>query len=215
MSVITISASYGAGGAVIGPDLGRRLGAPFVDRAIPAEVAERLSVPLEQALAHDESLGSGLGRVLASFAVLTDLYAPQRRLETLGEADYRRETERVLLKAASSGHAIILGRAGALVLNEHPGTLHVRLDGPAERRVAQAIRLSQIDEPEARRGLHQTDRAREAYVRHFYGVNANDPALYHLVIDSTVIGLDTCAGLIADAAEAITAGSPPGGEGLP
>ena len=36
-------------------------------------------------------------------------------LETLGEADYRRETERVLLKAASSGHAIILGRAGPLV----------------------------------------------------------------------------------------------------
>ena len=47
--VVTISASYGAGGAYVGPKLAERLGVPFVDRAIPNEVAQRLAVPLTEA----------------------------------------------------------------------------------------------------------------------------------------------------------------------
>ena len=56
--VVTISASYGAGGAYVGPQLAERLGVPFVDRAIPTEVAQRLAVPLTEAIHHDESAGS-------------------------------------------------------------------------------------------------------------------------------------------------------------
>ena len=48
--------------------------------------------------------------------------------------------------------------------------------------------------------MRETDRAREAYVQQFYGVNARDAALYHLVIDSTTLPLDACVELIALAA---------------
>jgi cytidylate kinase len=50
--------------------------------------------------------------------------------------------------------------------------------------------------------MRASDLAREAYVRHFYGVEPNDPHLYHLVIDSTVLSLDSCVELIATAAAA-------------
>jgi cytidylate kinase len=39
-------------------------------------------------------------------------------------------------------------------------------------------------------------------VRHFYHVDARDPALYHLVIDSTAIPLGACADIIVEAAQA-------------
>ena len=45
--VVTISASYGAGGSWVGPQVAERLGCRFVDRAIPVQVAERLAVPVE------------------------------------------------------------------------------------------------------------------------------------------------------------------------
>ena len=54
MTVVTISASYGAGGSRIGPRLAERLGVEFLDRVIPTAVADRLAVPLDDALAHDE-----------------------------------------------------------------------------------------------------------------------------------------------------------------
>ena len=50
--------------------------------------------------------------------------------------------------------------------------------------------------------MRETDRAREAYVQQFYGVDARDAALYHLVIDSTALALDACVELIALAAAA-------------
>jgi cytidylate kinase len=59
-----------------------------------------------------------------------------------------------------------------------------------------------VDRETAERRMRETDRAREAYVQQFYGVDAHDPALYHLVIDSTVLGLDACVDLIALAVKA-------------
>jgi hypothetical protein len=37
--VVTLSASFGAGGSVIGPRVAEELGLPFLDRAIPVAVA--------------------------------------------------------------------------------------------------------------------------------------------------------------------------------
>jgi cytidylate kinase len=97
---------------------------------------------------------------------------------------------------------VILGRAAAVVLADLRGALHVRLDGPAERRLAQAVELEGVERATAERHMRETDRAREAYVQQFYGADARDPALYHVVIDSTALPLDACVELIALAATA-------------
>ena len=71
--LVTISASYGAGGSQVGPALAERLGVEFLDRAIPTRVADRLGCTLDDALAHDESLGDAIGRLASSFALLPEL----------------------------------------------------------------------------------------------------------------------------------------------
>ena len=98
----------------------------------------------------------------------------------------------------------MLGRAGAFVLRDDPRAFHVRLDGPRDRRIEQALRLSGSDRAEIERKLDETDRARETYVRHFYRADARDPALYHLTIDSTTLPLDAVVNLIVLAAESRT-----------
>jgi hypothetical protein len=199
--VVTLSASYGAGGGIVGPRVAELLGVPFLDRAIPVEVSRQLAVPLDEALAHDERADHGLGAVLAAFARVPLFAGGSAGPTIVDERAFADEAERVILGRASEG-GVILGRAAALVLGERPGTLHARLDAPAEARVAQAVRLGGIDEAGARRQQRDADRARDAYVRHFYGADATDPTLYHLVLDSTAIALDTCAELIATAARA-------------
>ena len=200
MAVVTLSATYGAGGSQVGPMLAERLGVAFLDRAIPTAVAERLSVPLEEALAHDESLGDAIGRLSSSFALLPELAGAMVHADLLAEEDYRRETERAIREHAAEG-AVVLGRAGQLVLRDEPGALHVRLDAPPERRVRQAMILEGVDEETAQRHLRETDRAREAYVQHFYSADPRDCRLYHLVLDSTQLPLETCVELIAHAAQ--------------
>jgi cytidylate kinase len=202
--VVTISASYGAGGAYVGPRLAERLDVPFVDRAIPNEVAHRLAVPLAEAVRHDETAGSVFERFIRALAPAGLAFGARPMLdhELVDENAYRNVTEQVIREEAARGGAVILGRAGALVLHDHPGALHVRLQGPRERRVERAMWMDGIAREEAERRLADNDRAREAYVQHFYGADPSDPGLYHLVIDSTVIDLDCCVELIVRAAAA-------------
>jgi cytidylate kinase len=203
MPVVTISASYGAGGSQVGPRLAQRLGVAFLDRAIPTAVAERLAVPLAEAVAHDEAVRSALERMLVRFAPAAQAFSGATPPpEMLDERSYLRVTEQVLRERAAEEGAVILGRAGAVVLRDAPGALHVRLDGPRERRLEQAVRLEGIDRQAAEQRMRETDRAREAYVRQFYDVDARRASLYHLVLDSTSFELDRCVELIAVAAAA-------------
>ena len=202
MPLVTISASYGAGGSQVGPRVAERLGVPFVDRAIAVVVAERLAVPLADALRHDEAVRSVLERLLARFAPAAQAFsgaAPPPDL--VDERTYLQATEQVIRERARTGDAVILGRAAAVVLQDEPRALHVRLDGAEDLRLEQAMALESVDRETAKRHMRETDRAREAYVQQFYGVDARDASIYDLVIDSTVIGLDACVELIALAAE--------------
>jgi cytidylate kinase-like protein len=203
MSVVTLSASYGAGGSQVGPRLAERLSVVFLDRVIPAAVAERLAVPLDDALAHDDAVRSVLERLLMRFAPAAQAFSGAATPpELVDERSFLRATEEVIREHAAAGSGVILGRAAAIVLRDTPGALHARLDGPAERRLDRAMELEGVDRATAERHMRETDRAREAYVQQFYGADARDAAHYHLVIDSTALALDACVELIALAAAA-------------
>ena len=199
--VVTLSASHGAGGSVVGPRVAELLGAPFLDRAIPTEVSNRLAVPLDEVLVHDDRAEHGVGALIASFARIP-MFVGAGVVSTIAEERaFREEAERVIRALAQEG-GVILGRAAALVLADHPTALHVRLDAPADARVRQAMRLNGLEEAKARSEQRDADRARDAYVKHFYGADPADPRLYHLVLDSTALDLETCAELVATAARA-------------
>ena len=206
MTLVAISASYGAGGSLIGPAVAERLEVPFVDRAIPLQVAERLDVPVDAAAALDEQPGGGswLERVLHGFIGLQTSGPAPLPAETISSEDFHRATEEVLVRQAAAGEGVVLGRGAVVVLGADPRALRVRLSGPAERRLLQAIRHQGLDRVTTEQAMRRLDRAHAEYMRRFYGVDIDDPALYHLVVDSTAIEIDTCVEMIARAAQSLT-----------
>lgn len=204
MPLVTLSAPYGAGGSQVGPLVADRLGVPFMDRAVPSRVAERMAVPLDRALSRDESVGSWLARSSVWLGHVGSVLSAVPPPGGIDEGDhFRRETEAVLREHAAGAGAVVLGRAGAIVLRDVRGALHVRLQGAEEARVRQAMRLENVDRATATQRREQLDSAREAYVRHFYHADPADPAHYHLVLDSTALPLSACAGLIVSAVRAL------------
>jgi cytidylate kinase-like protein len=203
--VVTISASYGAGGAFVGPAVAEKLGVPFLDRAIPVAVANDLRIPVEDALNREEQVQSWLTRMLTSAAP----YSAQWMIGTspppgalLPDEHVHACTERAIRGGIRDHGGVILGRAAAIVLRDHPTALHVRLDGAPERRVQQAMSLLGVSERQARDAMARNDNARTAYVRHFYRTDPANPEHYHLVLDSTRISPEDCTELIVKAAEA-------------
>jgi len=203
--VVTISAPFGAGGSVIGPAVADRLGIPFVDRAIPAAVAKDLAVPLDRALSHDQQLPTGIVRILSKMANSMVPYGttPLGPATDTDEEDvFRAGTEKVIHEVADQTGGVILGRAAALVLARHPTALHVRLQGPKAARLARAVGREGISSEAAAKLMEDSDKARVAYVKHFYRADPYDARLYHLVIDTSVLPDDVCVDLIATAARA-------------
>jgi len=203
MGVVTFSAAYGAAGAEVAPAVAERLGLPFHDRAIAAQVAGRLGVPVAEAEANDETVVRGLWRLVASLGTMPDPVGGVLPTSSLPDARaYRQQTERVLEEIAAGAGGVVLGRAGAIVLKERPDVLHVRLDGPRERRLAAAVERSGRPLDEVRREMEANDRTREAYVRHFYRCDPAAARYYHLVVDSTEFPLETVVDLVVTAARA-------------
>jgi cytidylate kinase len=179
-----------------------RLGVEFLDRGILKAVAERMRLPEEAAAGYDEpQQEGGIGRLLGSLARVPISDAAPVDSLVLDEHRYRAETEEFIAAAAVSG-GVILGRGGQVVLQSTPGVLHVMLRGPRDARVRQGMEVEGIDRQTAERRLEANDRARIEYVRQAYGVDPLDRTLYHLIIDSTAIDLDTCVDIIVAASQA-------------
>jgi cytidylate kinase len=199
--VVTISAPFGTAGAIVGPAVAERLGVPFVDRAIPVSVALSMAVSIDEALAHDERAESFVSRLMTAFASSGIAWGAGSMPLPATEHTYREETERLIrVAAAQDDGCVILGRASAIVLRDHPHALLVRLEGSFEGRVRRVLEHSSGTEAEVRRFLTSSDKDRAAYFQRFYRADPNDARLFHLVIDSTVLSLETTIELIVTAA---------------
>lgn len=198
--VVTISASYGAGGSVVAPGLAERLGWPFIDRMVTAQLSRNAqNMRSREGLTGDEAANTPPNRFLSSLARAAGVGAmmpPDMIVDT--ELDLREQTEAALSPLLAGGRGVVLGRASAVVLGNRPRTLHVRLDGPAERRIARASELESISMAEARDRQGETDRARNLFVRRLYHRDPEDATLYHLRIDTTIMPVEAVVKLLVD-----------------
>ena len=182
------------------------LGVPFLDRAIPDAVMRRADLPREAVDDADDETRTKIERLTSWLARTSTMTGDSGgRVERLDTQDrmVRAHIEAVLAEASVVG-GVILGRGGMVVLRSVPWALHVHLGGARQARIDQAIALQGIDREIAEERLTSEDRARKTYVRHAYGVDGEDPSLYHLMLDSTALAIDVCVDIISAASRART-----------
>lgn len=198
---------------MVAPRLADELGLHFVDRLISADDSQHPAAQDPTARCHsEEGLVEGeketapTGRFLSYFAraaAVGTIVPPDPVLDD--DEEIRARVERALVGIRAGEGAVLLGRAGAVVLASRPNTFHVRLDGPADRRIVWAAGHERLDLPAARQRQVEADRARSGFVKRLYRRDPSDPALYHLVVDPTVIGIEATVAVVRLAAGAFFA----------
>jgi cytidylate kinase len=197
--LVTVSASYGAGGSVVAPALADRLGVPFLQRATTSVGGIGAAEPCAERLTPDEAHLTPVHWLIACLTSAMPTGPTQSPPPTSHQDEnLRRHCEEGIRDLADADAGVILGRGAAVVLGKGRG-FHVRLDGPSRLRVVQGAAIEGISEDEARRHLDAADRARDTYVRRLYRTDPADPRHYHLVIDSTALPLDTVTEIILSA----------------
>lgn len=199
--LLTVSATYGAGGPIVARLLADRLALPFVDRLLDSGSAK--PQPVEEGISaqeRDEEPPPPMLEGLALLGTAWNIPVP-RRLEDLPDR-LRAANDALLRGLLDEGGAVVLGRAAAVVVGRHPAAFHVRLDGPVDRRATRGAAWEDVDLDTARSRLESADSARSRSVQRLYGRDPTDPALYHLVIDGTAFDYESLVEVIITAARA-------------
>ena len=109
------------------------------------------------------------------------------------------QTAETLLKLAELGGVILIGRAANIITAKLPRVLHVRLVAPLEDRIERICRDDHKTLAEAAKFCHDEEAARARYLKTYYHADIDDPQHYHLIINTSRVGYDATARLIADA----------------
>lgn len=112
-----------------------------------------------------------------------------------------RFTAEEILELAQKGKVIIRGWGATGVLRHIPHVLRVRICadmGFRERVMTQRLGLEAAG---ARREIDRSDAAHAAIVRSFFGVDWQNPLIYHLVLNSGSVPIETCVTIVRFLAE--------------
>ncbi len=201
--VLTVSATYGAGGSVIAPALATKLGLDFFDRLIHGDGTPSVDTIMER-LTREERDQAPPGRIVAGLSSLSSTIGlPVMGVDDLDpRGQLRRQVETSVARVAQDAGGVILGRAAAVVLAGHPTSFHVRLQGPADKCILQGMSIEDVSHAVARGHQADTDRSWVRFVTRLFDRDPADAKLYHLVIDSTAVPIEACIDLISGAATA-------------
>ncbi len=203
--IVCISSQDGAGAAEAAQLVAGRLGFRVIDEEIVTRAAVEAGVD-EEVVADVERRKSRLVRLVEGLgtAGLSAGYAvPATEVVGRGEPasdELRGMIRSVIEDTAASGSAVIVSHAASLALAERDDVLRVLITAPARTREQRLAAILGVDESEAARALKRSDAGREDYIKRFYGVAAELPTHYDLVINTEKLTPERAAELIVSAA---------------
>jgi cytidylate kinase len=208
MRAVTVSREYGSGGGEIAARLAHRLGWQLIDHAVIEQSARELEVYETEVEKHDEEYIEGprsgfLSRIpqvpVSPLAPSGGAFASASSSAEIRA--YQETMRRTIIAAVTTGHVVIVGRGGQVLLAGKRDVLHIRVVAPLELRVAYVAHREGLSLEAARLRVQAKDRARTRYMQTQYHCQHEDPHLYDLVIDTAVLDLDSAVDLICLALE--------------
>ncbi|MFP5415759.1 MAG: AAA family ATPase [Actinomycetes bacterium] len=179
--VITLWETYGSNMEAVAAELSARTGLPVHKQAYSSE-----DIEAEQ---DDREKQGTLGQLMRSVIPFAVEAGDVTRTLIEGESGLRDliEQNTAIVKDEAAQGGIILGRNGQFVLARRPNTLHVKLDGPVEARVANAAEASGITRDRAASRQRIEDEFRSSLSTKTYRFDPRDNEYYDVVVNGAAM----------------------------
>ncbi len=198
MCAVTISREYGSGGGEIAHRLAERLGWHLVDHEIVVRTARELNISEAEAEDWDETSQGVVGQLLSSMRMLypaTFSMPLDMPVETDAQS-YNEALEHVVQAAVKTGHMVIIGRGSQVLLGDRRDVLHVRIVSSLEKRITYVMQREGLSRNEAQTRIRMKDADRVRYLQTQHHQHSEDAHLYDLVVNSSVLDLDSIVTMI-------------------
>jgi len=184
MAVIAINQQLGSRGTELGQMAADRLGYRFLGRTeLVSEAARTYNLDSDQFLIIDER-------------------QPHFWERPKVDADRLRAFLRaILFKQMASDRVVFASSSGAQLVPENGCGLRVRVMGSFESRVRTIGETEQLSATAAEKRVRDHDREVKARAQSLYGLDIDDPSLYHLVLNSSTLSLETLAASLISCAQ--------------
>lgn len=192
---VSIGRQIGSGGRDIAKLVSARLGCRFFDREILNLAAEESGFSAECFASNDESKGflKSFFHIHAQHLGDTNLYNNSFSQESL----FKIQSD-AMRKAADEGSCLFVGRCSDYVLRDYPGLVSVFITADMADRVARVMQRHCCDEAAAKKLIGNGETTRARYYNYYSGKKWGDSASYDLCVNSSRLGVEGTAELIAD-----------------
>lgn len=193
--VVTISRQAGTGGHMIAEMLAQYLQTHAMPGAASWMVFDR---NLVERVLDDHHLPARLARHMPEDRVseiedaLDDVLGLHPPTWTLVE-----KAGETILRLAELGNVILIGRGANVITSKLEYAFHVRLVGALEARTEFIQGDRKLNKKAALELIQREDEGRKRYMRKYFHRDIDDPLLYHLIINTPILGHANAAKLIA------------------
>ncbi len=196
-NIVTIEREYASGGTEIGRLLSERLGIPSYGNEILEYLAKKVGVDPERLGQIEEGRASSF---LYSLYLVAKAYRGEE--VEISNIDELNVAEQLLIEEIGDrGKCILIGRASGWVLRERDDVLNIFITADKKFRKRRAVKEYGIDKDVSEAVVTQFDKRRAGFFKELTGLNWNEKGGYDMVLDSSKLGIETCAEIIADVVE--------------
>lgn len=187
--VITVGCEYGCGGPAIGKILAEDLGIEYYDRTLIDSIIQETGISrnvMEMAEAGKDVKGRSVE--------LSRTKSPTKYSNLTDRVVYIQSE--VIKKLAQRSSCVIIGRCSDFVLKDREDCLNVFIYAPDEVRVRNVMEEQGVSREQAEQLIQENDKMLHARYKQMTGTYRGDRHNRHMLIDSSVLGLDGTAKFI-------------------
>ncbi|MDE5727256.1 MAG: cytidylate kinase-like family protein [Duncaniella sp.] len=196
--VVTVGRQFGSGGRELAKALADDLGIDYYDKELLLEAAREAGVSPEFFERSDERFPTFLHGLFSFTSGITPMCYYTGSSSITDDGIYKAVSD-VILKAASERPFVVVGRTADYILRHHPRVANIFVHAPMETRVARILGRGDARtarEAEALSNRHNKWRA--DYYNFFTDKVWGHPESYHICIDSSMMSMAGCVGLVKD-----------------
>ncbi|MGN0447769.1 MAG: AAA family ATPase [Acutalibacteraceae bacterium] len=191
-TVITVSRQFGSGGRSIGKEVAKQLGYDYYDSELVQKVAEETGF--------DPSYIADAGEYAPGRSILSYALSgatPHGGGTAMSASDYLWTTQsRIITELAEKGNCVIVGRCADFILRGRKDCLNVFIYADKDYREKRIVDLYGVRDKSPKKRLDEKDTKRRVNYKYFTGREWGDVENYHIALDSSALGSDTCVEII-------------------
>ena len=188
--IITIGREFGSGGRTIGREVAHRLGIHCYDQELIGKMAEESGFTPEYV--EKESENATISSWAASAFAMDSTYALPTNQDRLWQVQ-----SKIIREIAANESCVIVGRCADVILEESADLLKVFIHADFDSRARRIVEKYGETEVPTEKRLRDKDKRRAMYYQFYTDRKWGDIENYHIILDSSALGLEKCVDIIA------------------